>query len=96
MVFLRKTLLLLLMIGMTCFCAYEIVAKSGSWPGGPLPGWYETLAVERRTPYIPWTGSLPLDGLIHEGHEAVTYYSFLLRRGPRDVSLVSRSARIPR
>jgi len=93
---LRKTALLLLMIGMSGLCTYEIVAKSGSWPGGPLPGWYETRVVERRTQYIRWTGNLPLDVLIHEGHEAVTYYSFLLRRGPRDVSFVSRSVSIPR
>ena len=90
----------LLLFGFAC-CAtgllgYEIVARSGPWPGGPLPGWYEARLAERRTAFVPWTGLMPLDLLLHEGQEAAGYYSLLLRPGPREATLASRSARIPR
>ena len=76
--------------------SYEIVCKSMLWPCGPLPGWHEARRAERGTPFVPRTGHLPVDRLLHEGQEAVAYYSFLLRRGPRPLSRVSRSPRIVR
>ncbi len=93
---LQKFLLVLSMAVATGLLSYEIVSKSDTWLGDPLPGWYEAQTVERWTAYVPWTGSPPIDCLIHEGQEAATYYSLLLRRGPRSVSRVSRSPRIDR
>jgi len=75
---------------------YEIVCKSDVWLDAPLPGWIEAQTAERRTPYVPVTGKLSVDLLIHEGQEAACYYSLFLRRGPRSLSLASRSPSISR
>ena len=58
---------------------YELVAKSQALFGDPLPGWNETRLIERSIPYASRTGLVPLDRLLHEGQEAVAYYSFFLR-----------------
>lgn len=59
---------------------YELTAKSPRVLGRPLPGWPETLQVERRTRWNPPTGILPVDKLLHEGEEAARYYGLLARR----------------
>jgi len=56
------------------FALYELTAKSPKLIGEPLPGWYETQQVEKHTPWHSVTGILPLDKIIHEGHEALGYY----------------------
>ena len=93
---LQKMLFILVMSVAASLLSYEIACKSTAWPGGPLPGWHEAQIIERWTPYVRWTGSSPVDRLIHEGQEAVAYYSFLLRREPRPSPRVSRSPRINR
>ncbi|MBU0741756.1 hypothetical protein KKG45_01020 [bacterium] len=93
---LQKSLFVLAMAATTGLFSYEIVCKSDAWLGGPLPGWFEAQDVERWTPFVRWTGSPPVDRLIHEGQEAAAYYSFFLRRGPRSASRVSRAPRINR
>ncbi len=83
-----------------CGCAasglgsYEVVCKSDAWLGDPLPGWYEAQRIERWTPFVPRTGSPPVDRVIHEGEEAAAYYAYLLRRGPRSAPPVSSPPRM--
>lgn len=93
---LRKILLSLAVTITGGLSTYEIVCKSDDWLGDPLPGWFEAQTAERRTPFVSWTGSVPVDLLIHESQEAACYYSLFLRRGPRSLSLVSSAPSISR
>jgi hypothetical protein len=93
---LQKTMAVLASTAATGLLSYEAVCKSDVWLGAPLPGWYEARTAEIRTPYVPLTGLIHVDRLIHEGQEAAAYYSFLLRPGPRAASRASRSPRISR
>jgi hypothetical protein len=58
---------------------YEVVAKSQSITGLQLPGWLDARKAEAQVAYRPATEIPPLDTLIHEGREAVVFYSRLLR-----------------
>jgi len=93
---LRKIVLVLALTVAAGLADYEIVSKSDAWLDEPLPGWREARTAERRTPYAPVTGHLPVDLLIHEGQEAACYYSLFLRRGPRSLSPASRAPSISR
>ncbi len=56
---------------------YEMTAKSPNILGTQLPGWWASDKAERCTRWNPPTGVLPIDKLLHEGEEAVKFYSFL-------------------
>ncbi|MBC8425079.1 hypothetical protein H8E07_13230 [bacterium] len=91
---LQKMLFILATSAATGLVSYEVVSKSDAWLGDPLPGWHEAQKVERWTPFVAWTGSLPVDRVLHEGQEAAAYYAYFLRRGPRSAVPVSRSPRM--
>jgi len=75
-----KTLnLYLLTITIFLMGFYEVTAKSHRVMDQPLPGWWKTQQVERLTAWNPTTGVHPLDKLIHEGEEAIRYYSLMIK-----------------
>lgn len=53
---------------------YEVTAKSPQLIGQPLPGWQACLRAEQTTGWDPRTGIQPLDRLLHEGEEALSFY----------------------
>lgn len=53
---------------------YEVTANSPQLLGQPLPGWQACRHAEQTTRWDPRTGILPLDRVLHEGQEALTFY----------------------
>jgi len=56
---------------------YEMTAKSPSLWGQPSPGWWATDRAEHTIRWQQPTGLFPLDKLLHEGQEAVVFYTLL-------------------
>lgn len=67
----------LMSVTVALLALYEFTAKSPGLMGYPLPGWHETQQIEKRTPWNPTTGILPLDKFLHEGEEALRFYGFM-------------------
>ncbi len=59
---------------------YEVTAKTPSLVGVHLPGWWASDEAEKQIRWNPPTGLMPLDKLLHEGEEAVRFYSLLASR----------------
>lgn len=76
---LQNALLFLMTTGSSGLFAYELAAHSGDLFDLHLPGWNEARCAERAVEFTTWTRIPPLDHLVHEGQEAVVYYSILLR-----------------
>ena len=76
---------------------YELTAKSPQLLGRPLPGWQASHRAEISTRWDSATGIDPLDRLLHEGQEALTFYGLqspaaqFRGRGPERSRLSSRS-----
>ena len=56
---------------------YEMTAKSPSIWGQRLPGWWATDRAEHAVRWQQPTGLFALDKLLHEGQEAVVFYTLL-------------------
>ncbi|MFT5234348.1 MAG: hypothetical protein ACI9UK_002135 [Candidatus Krumholzibacteriia bacterium] len=56
---------------------YELTAKSPRLWGERLPGWWASDRAENMTMWQQPTGVFPLDKLLHEGQEALTFYALL-------------------
>ena len=69
----------LLFISIVGLFNYEMIAKSQSTIGLLLPGWMDAQKAERQVAFMVTTDIAPIDILIHEGREAVVFYSRLLR-----------------
>ena len=71
----------LILVATAALSLYELTAKSPTWLGAPLPGWQQSRQIEFTTGWNQPTGILPVDKLLHESEEAVSFYALLARGG---------------
>ena len=75
---LRNTIQISAWVALCALGQYELVAKSDTLLGSPLPGFWTAARVERDVTYNPQTGIGLVDHVIHESQEAIEYYGKIL------------------